>query len=98
MECTTALNDELLDEFYSSIHSFLGSGNYSNTNPKIIKTYGDNFFAVRVNRGFERQLVLASAFSKPNDGTVGFYTIIISGTMKSISKKAYSLIGYENKG
>ncbi len=91
LECTEKLSDDIMDMFYSSINSFMGSGSYSNANIKILKIYSDNLFALRVNRGYEKQVILASAFSKVMDGKVGFYTILTSGTINTLSEKAHGI-------
>ncbi len=95
-ECTERLSEDIMDMFYSSISSFMGSGSYSNANIKIIKTYSENLFALRVNRGYEKQVVLASAFSKVMEGKVGFYTLLTSGAINVLSKKVQSINSNKN--
>ncbi|MEM0201243.1 MAG: Rpp14/Pop5 family protein [Candidatus Micrarchaeaceae archaeon] len=85
--CSSELNENIMDYFYSSLHNFMGSKNYANANPKIVKTYPNKMFIVRVNRGSEKEVVLATAFSKNYNEKLGFYSIITSGTIKTISDK-----------
>ena len=95
-ECTEKLSEDIMDMFYSSITSFMGSGSYSNANIKILKVYSENLFALRVNRGYEKQVILASAFSKIMDGKVGFYTLLTSGAINVLSKKVQSINSDKN--
>ena len=74
-----------MDYFYSNLHTFMGSKEYANANPKIIKTYSDDMFLLRVNRGSEKNVILGSAFIKDQNLKIGFYTIKTSGTISSIS-------------
>ncbi len=87
IECSSKHSEEYMDYFYSSLHTIMGSRDYANANPKIVKIYYDNLFVVRVNRGFEKEVLLATSFSKDHDEKVGFYTILTSGTMKTISDR-----------
>jgi RNase P/RNase MRP subunit POP5 len=87
IECSTRHSEAYMDYFYSSLHTFMGSKDYADANPKIVKTYNDSFFVLRINRGFEKEVLLATSFCKNHDEKIGFYTILTSGTMKTISDK-----------
>ncbi|MGC8479696.1 MAG: Rpp14/Pop5 family protein [Candidatus Micrarchaeia archaeon] len=92
MECSTKLNENIMDYFYSNLHTFIGSKEYANANPKIVKTYLDNMFLIQVNRGSEKNVILGAAFIKDPNLKIGFYTIKTSGTINSISdfiRKSY---------
>jgi RNase P/RNase MRP subunit POP5 len=68
----------------------LGQITYTNASPKVVAQYG-RLFAVRVNRGFEKNAVLALSFAHVQG--IGFRTIKISGTLKTLKEcaKQYSL-------
>ncbi len=75
----------------------MGQVTYTKASPKVVAQYG-RFFAVRINRGFEDELVLALSFARI-DG-IGFYTIKTSGTLKTLAgyAKAFAENGEINKG
>jgi RNase P/RNase MRP subunit POP5 len=75
--------------FMESMRDALGEAGYLKASPKIIKAVGERMFIVRVNRGAERDTVLASAFIKRAGGAyMGFRTLGISGTIKALMRRA----------
>ncbi len=65
--------------------SFLGELSYFKANPHVAAQLSDNMFVLSVNRGYERDIVLALSFIKELMGArVGFYTIRTSGTIRSL--------------
>lgn len=80
------MNDpEIQEALKESLKAFLGELPYFKANPQVAAVLSDKVFVVGVNRGFERNVVLALSFVKSLQGRrVGFYTIRTSGTMRSI--------------
>ncbi len=73
------------DSLKKEIMSFLGQLSYFKANPQITTQFNENVFAMCVNRGYERNLILALCFVKNLEGReVGFYTIKTSGSMRSL--------------
>lgn len=73
------------DSLKSQMSSFLGHLPYFKANPQIAGQWSDRVFVMKVNRGYERNAILALSFIKNLDGKkVGFYTIRSSGTIRSI--------------
>ena len=73
------------DELKTQMQSFLGELPYFKANPQIASQWNSRVFAICVNRGYERNAILALSFIKKLDGKrIGFYTIKTSGSMRSI--------------
>lgn len=73
---------------------FLGEKPYIEANPQVVCQLDEEHFIVRVSRGAERNMVLALSFIKSiNSEALGFYTIKISGTIRTL-KNLYE----QNKG
>ena len=69
----------------SGIRGFLGELPYFKANPQVAAQLGERVFVMSVNRGYERNAILALSFIKEIDGRrIGFYTIKTSGTIRSI--------------
>jgi RNase P/RNase MRP subunit POP5 len=78
-------NVRLSDSLREQFSSFLGQLNYFKANPQVAAQFNDRVFVMSVNRGYEKNAVLALSFIKNLDGRkVGFYTIRTSGSMRSI--------------
>jgi RNase P/RNase MRP subunit POP5 len=75
----------LFSGFESEMLRVLGQVEYTKAAPKVVAQHG-SMFVVRVNRGFERGLVLASAFARV-DG-IGFRTLKTSGTLRTLADYA----------
>ncbi len=72
-----------------SIRQFVGYASYAFANPIVIKVFHDNMFVLRCNRGYEKQMALALAFSRRiGDLSIAFCTIKTSGTIKTIKELA----------
>lgn len=82
------------DEIISSVSKELGQIGHVEANPKIVYQFNDSVFIIRANRNYERRVLLALAFIKKlNERNIGFYTIKISGTIRSLinlCKKLYA--------
>ncbi len=77
-----------------SIGAEMGHIGYIRANPKVVHQFCDNAFIIRVNRGYERDLILATAFIKNIKGRqVALYTISTSGTVRSLLETAAKLYG-----
>ena len=69
----------------SGMKAFLGELPFFKANPQVAAQLDDRVFVVSVNRGYERNIVLALSFVKELDGRrIGFCTIRTSGTIRSI--------------
>jgi RNase P/RNase MRP subunit POP5 len=67
------------------IQSFMGQLPYFKANPQISAQLDGRTFILSMNRGYDRNVVLALAFVKSLDGKkIGFYTLKTSGTIKSL--------------
>lgn len=78
-EAATAsyLNDAIAAE--------MGHVRYLEANPKLVYQVNPSSFIVRVNRGYEKELILSLAFIKEVGGSkVGFYTLNTSGTVRAL--------------
>ncbi|MDE1761652.1 MAG: Rpp14/Pop5 family protein [Candidatus Micrarchaeota archaeon] len=72
----------------SEMLAFLGESRYVSANPFLMSQLDPRRFIIRVGRGSEREMVLALAFIKSMGGKeTGFYTLKISGTIKSLKTK-----------
>lgn len=71
----------------------LGQIGRMESSPKPVFQYNQHAFIIRVNRGFERRLMLATAMVKEINGQrIGLYTIKTSGTIRTLiehCKKIY---------
>ena len=85
VEPSSAEPQRLYSGFEAELLRILGQITYTNAAPKVVVQYG-RAFAVRVNRGFERDVVLASAFARVNG--IGFRTLKTSGTLRSLAVHA----------
>lgn len=73
------------DALRNGMLAFMGQLPYFKTNPQVVAQFSDSVFVVSVNRGYERDALLALSFIKDLEGRkLGFYTIRISGTMRSL--------------
>ncbi|MGC8538383.1 MAG: Rpp14/Pop5 family protein [Candidatus Micrarchaeia archaeon] len=74
---------------YQKLLAICGIKCYSAMRPKVVEQLGENKFILRINRGSERDAVLALAFirSMPVLGSIGFYSLKTSGTLKALKKK-----------
>ncbi len=82
------------DAIKKNMLSFLGQLPYFKANPQIVAQFSEMVFVMSVNRGYERNAVLSLSFIKNLNGKrVGFCTIRISGTIRSLRaayRKIYS--------
>ena len=63
----------------------IGAIGYVKANPKMVYQAGDRAFILRMNRGYEDDVVLALSFVKEiGNATVGLYTIRTSGTIRAL--------------
>ncbi len=68
------------------IQAFMGQLPYFKANPQVSAQLSDRTFVLSMNRGYERNVVLALAFVKNIDGKrIGFYTLKTSGTIASLN-------------
>ena len=88
VESSGELNVEdphLADGLKSGLLSFLGQLSYFKTNPQVAAQLNDRMFVLSVNRGYERNAILALSFIKNLGGRrIGLYTIRTSGTIRSL--------------
>ena len=81
----------LLDAFLGALRVEMGGVEYVRANPRIVDC-GNTGIVIRVNRGFEDELVLAVSFIKNVAGKrVGFYTFGVSGSIKNLKEKPVKL-------
>ena len=79
-------------EILDGIMVVMGHLTYNRANPKIAAQYSERAFAIQVNRGFEKELILALSFVKNMGGKkTGFYTVKTSGAIGKLKKYAESL-------
>lgn len=80
------MNDQRnVDELKSQVAGFLGQLPYFKANPQIAAQLDENAFVISVNRGYERDVVLALSFIKELGGRrIGFYTLRTSGTIRRV--------------
>lgn len=88
VESTSALNlaDKAVEHsLKAGIRAFMGEATYFRSNPRVAAQLSDNVFAISCNRGCERSVILALAFTK-DIGPIrtGLFTIKTSGTMRSL--------------
>ena len=73
------------EELSRNLILFLGELTNYRANPHINSQIGEKVFLLRINRGFEREVLAALATIKKSGGTEGgFYTLKISGTAKKL--------------
>ncbi len=74
-----------VDDLKAKLHGTMGEVAYFRANLHVAAQLREDVFIISVNRGQERDLVLALSFIKTLCGEkVGFYTIKISGTIRSL--------------
>ena len=79
-------------EILNGIMVVMGHLTYNMANPKIVAQYSDRAFAIQVNRGFEKELILALAFVKDIGGKkTGFYTLKTSGAIGKLREYSENL-------
>ena len=88
VEASSLEAQHLFTGFDAEMLRIMGQVSYTRAAPKAVAQYG-RYFAVRVNRGLERDLILASAFARV--GGIGFRTIKTSGTIRTIAEHAAKL-------
>ena len=83
-----------VQEIMGLITSEVGNVGFLEASPRIVHWPSDSTFILRVNRGHEREIILALSFIKSIGGKMhGFYTIKTSGTIRSLldfCKKSYA--------
>lgn len=73
------------EELSRNLILFLGELTNYRANPHINSQIGEKVFLLRINRGFEREVLAALATIKKSGGVEsGFYTLKISGTAKKL--------------
>ncbi|MGC8710191.1 MAG: Rpp14/Pop5 family protein [Candidatus Micrarchaeia archaeon] len=76
------------DEFIESIKRNIGMLDFSSMGIYPIKRLSDSIFIFKVNRGYEKKFILASAFISSLSGySISIYSICTSGTIKALLKK-----------
>jgi len=84
----------LWEEMKGSMARTMGEAEYFRANPSVAAAFTNNVFVFTVNRGHERSLVLALSFIKSlGNEKIGFYTIKISGTIRSLRTAYKKLYG-----
>ena len=79
-------------DILNGIMVVMGHLTYNRANPKIAAQYSDRAFTIQVNRGFEKELILALSFVKNISGKkIGFYTIKTSGAIGKLKEYAKNL-------
>ncbi len=72
-------------EILSEVMKVIGELEYSQANPKIASQYTPRLFTIKVNRGYEENMVLALAFVRQIDGKkISLCSLKTSGTIKSL--------------
>lgn len=85
-------NRAVAEKVLDAIAFEIGALGYVRANPKIVQQVGNRAFIIRVNRGWEGDLVLALSFIKRvGDMKVGFYTIKTSGTIRKLASRFKSV-------
>ena len=86
VSCKADLNSsEIKKDVMLSLTKELGGLGRLRAGPKIVWCDSDSRFIVRVNRGYEKAVVLAFAFIKKLGGVrAGFYTLGVSGSIRSL--------------
>ena len=75
------------DNLKAELHRTIGEGVYFRANPHLAAQLREDVFILSVNRNTERDIVLALSFMKTLGGEkIGFYTIKISGTIRSLKE------------
>ena len=74
-----------VDDLKAKLHGAMGEAAYFRANLHVAAQLREDVFVISCNRGQERDLVLALSFIKELGGKrIGFYTIKISGTIRSL--------------
>jgi RNase P/RNase MRP subunit POP5 len=82
-------NPLVAEELKKRAMEFLGHLPYFKANPQVAAQLNERVFIISMNRGYERNVMLALSFLKNMNGSrIGFYTIRTSGTIRSL-KEAY---------
>jgi RNase P/RNase MRP subunit POP5 len=85
-------NPLVAEELKKRILEFLGHLPYFKANPQVAAQLNEKVFIISMNRGYEREVMLALSFLKNMGGSrIGFYTVRTSGTIRSL-KEAYERI------
>jgi RNase P/RNase MRP subunit POP5 len=75
----------MVDDLKAKLRGAMGEAQYFRANLHVVAQLREDVFIISTNRGQERDLVLALSFVKTLGGEkVGFYTIKISGTIRSL--------------
>jgi RNase P/RNase MRP subunit POP5 len=75
------------DDLKARLRGFLGEIEYFKSNPQVSAQLNGNVFILSVNRGYERNAILALSFIKDfKKERIGFCTIKTSGTIKSLKE------------
>jgi len=74
-----------LDSFINELSKYIGIFGLAELSPYFIKSINERTFIFRVARGGERRFILALSFIKLNG--VAFYSLLTSGTIKSLLRR-----------
>jgi len=74
-----------LSAFFNELSKYVGLFGLARLSPYFVKKIGEKEFIFRIARGYEKEFILALSFVKLNG--VGFYSILTSGTIKSLIRK-----------
>ncbi len=97
VESSTPIDERHFGEISGKLHSLLGSFGQLDASPRIVAQYSPNLVAIRVNRGFEGDVILALAFVKSVGGSrTGLYTLKTSGTLRSLLDYSIAQFGKES--
>jgi len=76
-----------LDDLKAKLRGTMGEAAYFRSNLHVAAQLREDVFIISANRGQEREIVLALSFVKALGGKkAGFYTIKISGTIRSLKE------------
>jgi RNase P/RNase MRP subunit POP5 len=80
------IDKESISELRNRFRYIMGEQKYLDAEPKI-KLVNKNRFVIKVNRGSEEDIVLASCFIKDFSGKrIGLYTVKTSGSIRAVTK------------
>ena len=74
-----------LSMFFDELSKYIGLFGLAKLSPYFVKKIGEKEFIFRIARGYEKEFILALSFVKLND--FAFYSILTSGTIKSLIRK-----------
>ena len=81
VDMTAKENDHSLK---NSLLNYMGEHSYADANPHVMRQDG-NRVVIRVNRGMERELILATCFIKRiGNVDLGIYSIKTSGSIRAL--------------